>query len=195
MRHPERSATRSATQTATWWSAALVLGAVTAATTPAIVLAASGAGEGFDAVVRGIESRYHVHANKIPFMGLMSLVASHATQGGVRGIHVAEIERLNGPVDGMELNSLVTERMGPGWERIVRDTSRSGDEQSLIYVKPEGNRLGMLVVDLDHNEMNVVEISINPDKLSSEIAEHRHDRVGDSSGKKAEDRQESDDSE
>lgn len=195
MRHPERSATRSATQTATWWSAALVLGAVTAAMTPAIVLAASGAGEGFDSVVRGIESRYHVHANKIPLLGLVSGMARVATRGGVRGIHVAEIERLNGPVDGMELNSLVTERMGPGWQRIVRDTSRSGDEQSLIYVKPEGNRLGMLVVDLDHNEMNVVEISINPDGLSSEIAEHRHGRGSDSSEQEGKDRQDLGDSE
>ena len=185
----------SATQTATWWSAALVLGGVTAAMTPAILLAASGSGGGFDSVVRGIETRYHVHANKIPFMGLMSLVASHATHGGVHSIHVAEIEHVDGPVDGMELNALVAEHMGAGWQRIVRDTNRSGDEQSLIYVKPEGERLGMLVVDLDHAEMNVVEISINPDKLSDEITEHRHGRDSESSDSKPGDKPDSEESE
>ena len=148
--------------------------------TPAILLAASGAGGGFDAVVHGIEARYHVHASKIPFMGLMSLVADHATHGGVHSVHVAEIEHMEGPVDGAELNALVAEHVGPGWQRIVRDTNRSGDEQSLIYVKPEGGRLGMLVVDLDHKEMDVVEVSINPDKLSDEISEHRHGRDSDS---------------
>jgi hypothetical protein len=183
MRQPEKNAT--------WWSAALVLGGITAAMTPAILLAASGAGGGFDAVVHGIESRYHVHANKIPFMGLISLVAGRATHGGVHGIHVAEIEHMEGPVDGAELNALVASHMGAGWQRIVRDTSRSGDEQSLIYVKPEGDRLGMLVVDLDHREMDVVEISIDPEKLSSEIAEHRHGRYADGS----EDKPDSDDSE
>jgi hypothetical protein len=187
MRHPDKRAT--------WWSAALVLGSVVAAMTPAIVLAASGTGEGFDAVVRGIESRYHVHANKIPLLGLVSGMARVATHGGVRGVHVAEIEHLKGPVDGAELNSLVTERMGAGWQRIVRDTSRGGEEQSLIFVKPEGNRLGMLVVDLDRREMNVVEISINPEKLSSEIAEHRHTRDSDSSSEKQGGPQDSDDSE
>jgi hypothetical protein len=148
--------------------------------TPAILLAASASGGGFDAVVRGIESRYHVHASKIPFLGLMSLVADRATHGGVHSVHVAEIEHMEGPVDGAELNALVSAHAGPGWQRIVRDTNRSGDEQSLIYVKPEGSRLGMLVVDLDHKEMDVVEISINPDKLSDEISEHRHSRDDDS---------------
>ena len=187
MRQPELKAT--------WWSATLVLGGITAAMTPAILLAASGSGGGFDAVVRGIETRYHAHANKIPFMGLISLVAGHATHGGVRGIHVAEIEHLDSPVDGTELNALVAERMGAGWERIVRDTSRSGDEQSLIYVKPQGDRLGMLVVDLDHAEMNVVQISINPDKLSDEITEHRNGKSTDDSEDKTDDKQDSNDSE
>ncbi len=180
---------------ATWWSAALVVGGVAAAMTPAILLAASGSGGGFDSVVRGIETRYHVHANKIPFMGLMSLVASHATHGGVHSIHVAEIEHVDAHIDGTELNALVAERMGAGWQRIVRDTSRSGDEQSLIYVKPEGDRLGMLVVDLDHAEMNVVQISINPDKLSDEITEHRHGRGSDASEDKSDDKPDSDESE
>lgn len=187
MRQPELKAT--------WWSAALVLGAVTAAMTPAILLAAGGAGVGFDTVVRGIETRYHAHANKMPFMGLISLVAGHATHGSVRGIHIAEIEHLDGPVDGTELNALVAQHIGAGWQRIIRDTSRSGDEQSLIYVKPEGQRLGMLVVDLDHAEMNVVQISINPDKLSDEITEHRHGRGSDDSADKSDDKQDSNDSE
>jgi hypothetical protein len=186
---------RQTEKNATWWSAALVLGGVIAAMTPAILLAAGGAGVGFDAVVRGIETRYHAHANKIPFMGLMSLVAGHATHGGVRGIHVAEIEHLDGPVNGTELNALVAEHMGAGWQRIVRDTSRSGDEQSLIYVKPQGTRLGMLVVDLDHKDMNVVQISINPDKLSDEIIEHRHGRDGDASDDKSDEKQDPDESE
>jgi len=170
---------RQREKSATWWSATMILGGIAAAMTPAILLAASGSGGGFDAVVRSIESRYHVHASKIPFLGLMSLVADHATHGGVHSVHIAEIEHMEGPIDGSELNALVAEHAGPGWQRIVRDTNRSGDEQSLIYVKPEGGRLGMLVVDLDHKEMDVVEVSINPDKLSDEISEHRHGHEAD----------------
>jgi hypothetical protein len=142
--------------------------------TPAIMLAASGSGAGFDAVVHGIESRYHVHATHIPFLGLMSGIAGIATHGGVRGMHIAEMEHFNTAVDGTELNALVAQRAGKGWQRIIRETSHDGDEQSLIFVRPEGNRMGMLIVDLDHKEMDVVQISINPDQLSHEIESHHH---------------------
>jgi len=150
--------------------------------TPAIMLAAGGGGTGFDAVVHGIESRYHAHANRIPFMMLISGVAGIATHGGVRGLHVAEIEYLDGPVDGAELNALVEQRVGKGWERIIRETSRDGEDQSLIYAKPDGDRMGMLVVSLDHHEMNVVQVSVDPDHLDDDIKQysHHHDKDHDS---------------
>lgn len=149
--------------------------------TPAIMLAAGGTGTGFNAVVHGIESRYHAHANHIPFMMLISGVAGIATHGGVRGLRVAEIEHLDGPVDGAELNALVAQHVGPGWERIIRETSRDGDDQSLIYAKPDGDRMGLLVVDLDHHEMNVVQISIDPKHLDDDIKQysHHHDKAHD----------------
>ena len=53
----------------------------------AVVLAANGVGE-FDGVVDSIESQYHVHATRIPGMGLVSLVAGAATHDGVRSSHV-----------------------------------------------------------------------------------------------------------
>jgi len=160
------------------WFPWMTLGGVVAVMTPAIMLAAGGEGTGFNAVVHGIESRYHAHANHIPFMMLISGVAGIATHGGVRGLRVAEIEHLDGPVDGAELHALVEQRVGKGWERIVRETSRDGDDQTLIYAKPDGDRMGMLVVSLDHHEMNVVQISVNPDHLDDDIKQfsHRHDR-------------------
>jgi len=164
------------------WKVALVPVGLAAVMTPAIMLAANGTGGmggGFDEVVRGIEHRYHVHANKIPFMGLISFVAGRATHGGVRGLHVAEIENVQGPIDGEEFNALVEEKAGKGWQRIIRETSRSGDDQNLILVRPEGDHLGMLVVSLDGHEMNVVQLSMNPDQLTDEMAKHRHHREDD----------------
>ncbi len=160
-----------------WTMVGMPLG-LAAVMTPAILLAASGNGAfgsgGFDAVVHGIESRYHTHATKIPFMGLVSCIAGIATHGGVHGLHVAEIENLQGPVDGTEFNALVEQKVGPGWQRMIRETSRDGGEQNLIYARPEGERLGMLIVDLNGHELDIVQISVNPDQLSNEIAKHRH---------------------
>jgi len=158
------------------WSMAWVPVGLAAVMTPAILLAAGGAGSsgGFDEVVHSIEQHYHVHATRIPFMGLISFIAGRSTHGGVRGLHVAEIEHFEGPVDGEELTALVQQHAGTGWQRMVRETSRGGVEQSLIYVRPEGDHLGMLIVERDTHEMNIVQLSMNPDKLSDEIDKHHH---------------------
>ena len=140
---------------------------------PAVVLAGGGNG-GFDGVVHSIESRYHVRATRIPFMGLVSLVAGKATHQGVSGMHVAEFESLTEPVDGDELNRMVEQKLGPGWERIIRETSRQGKEQTLIFVHPEGARMGLFVVDLDGQEMDVVQVSVDPDHLSETIGKYDH---------------------
>jgi hypothetical protein len=159
--------------------------------TPAILLAAGGTGGGFDDVVHGIESRYHAHATRIPFLGLMSGIAGIATHGGVHNLHVATFENFKGDgetrVDGAELLSLVEQHAGGGWSRMIRETSRGGEEQTLIYVRPEGKQVGMLVVDLDHRELDLVQISMNPDQLMKEAREHTHHHHDDDKGDTAHD--------
>jgi hypothetical protein len=139
---------------------------------PVAVMA--GVGSGFDGVVTTLEHRYHAHATRIPFMGLISLVAHKASSGGVSGLHVAEFDEFTAQVDGDELNSLVSERLGDGWSRMIRDTSKHGAEQTLIFTRPEGNRMGMFIVDLDGHEMDVVQLSVDPDHLNQSIGKYDH---------------------
>jgi hypothetical protein len=140
---------------------------------PVAVLAGGGDG-GFDGVVRSIESRYHVRATRIPFLGLISFVSRRASHGAVGGIHVAEFESFTEPVDGDELNHMVEEKLGAGWERIVRETSRKGNEQTLVFIHPEGDRMGMFVVDKDGNELDVVQVSVDPKHLDDDIGKYGH---------------------
>lgn len=157
-----------------WFPVMMGLG-VAAVMTPMIVLAAGGAGGGgFDAVVHGIESRYRVHANKIPFMGLVSCIAHVATHGGVGGLHVAEIEHFDEDVDGAELNALVEQHVGKGWQRMIRETSKSGRDQSLIFVRPQGERMSMLIIDLDGHEMDVVQVSVDPRHIDDDMSPFHH---------------------
>jgi hypothetical protein len=145
---------------------------------PVAVLAGSGEG-GFDGVVSSIESRYHVHAARIPFLGSVSFISSKATHGGVSDLHVAEIDSFTEPVDGDELNRMVEEKLGSGWERIVRETSRGGEkgrEQTLIFMHPEGERMGLFVVDLDGQEMDVVQVSVDPNHLNENLDKYEHHR-------------------
>jgi hypothetical protein len=162
---------------------------------PIAVLAGGGEG-GFNGVVHSIESRYHVRATRIPFLGLISFVSRKATHGGVSGLHIAEFESFSEPVDGDELNRMVEEKLGSGWERIVRETSRKpgstpagpgpsgskGNGQTLIFIHPEGDRMGLFVVDLDGNEMDVVEVSVDPKHLDDDIGQYKHHHDGDKDG-------------
>lgn len=139
----------------------------------AVVLAATGEGS-FDGVVNSIESQYHAHATRIPFMSLISLVAGGATRGGVSGLHVAEFEHFTADVDGEQLKQMVEKKLGSGWDLMVRETSRKGGEQTLIYCHPEGKRMGLFIVDKDHNELDVVQVSVDPDHLNESIGKYDH---------------------
>jgi hypothetical protein len=139
----------------------------------AVVLAATGEGS-FDGVVDSIESQYHAHATRIPFMSLISLVAGTATHDGVRGLHVAEFEHFNAEVDGQQLKQMVENKLGPGWELMIRETHRNGGEQTLIYCHPEGRRMGLFIVDRDHHDLDVVQVSVDPDHLSESVGKYDH---------------------
>jgi hypothetical protein len=140
---------------------------------PVVVLAGSGQG-GFDGVVNSLESRYHAHARRIPFLGLISLISHKATHGGVGSLHVAEFDNFTADVDGNELNQIVEEKLGSGWVRIIRETNRHGGEQTLIFIHPEGQRMGLFVLDKDGNEMDVVQVSVDPKLLDDDIVHYSH---------------------
>jgi hypothetical protein len=133
----------------------------------------AGGGEGgFDGVVHMLESKYHVHATRIPFVGLMSFIAHRATHGGVSAMHVAEFDDFSATMDGDDLNQMVEEKLGAGWERVIRETSKDGAAQTLIFMKPEGERMGMFVLDADGHELDVVQISVDPSHLKESVAKY-----------------------
>jgi hypothetical protein len=146
----------------------------TAALVVPVVVLAGGGPAGFDGVVNTLESRYHAHATRIPFMGLVSLISRKATHEGVANLHVADFEDFSGAIDNAELNQIVEDKIGPEWQRIVRETSGHGGEQTLIYMRPEGERMGLFILDKESHEMDVVELSVDPRHLDDEIGHYSH---------------------
>lgn len=150
-----------------------------------VAVLAGGSETGFDGVVRTIETRYHVRATRIPFLGLISFVSRKATHGGVSNLHIAEFEYFSPVMDGEELNKMVETKLGEGWERIIRETSRrmdstadheaeGGNKQTLIFMRPEGARMGLFVLDEDGRNLDVVQVSVNPDHLAESIDQYEH---------------------
>jgi hypothetical protein len=134
---------------------------------------------GFDGVVDSLESRYNAYATRIPFLGVISLISQKATHGGVGSLHVAEFANIAKDIDDSELNQIVEGKLGPGWERIIRETNRHGGEQTLIFIHPEGRRMGLFVVDKDGHELTVVQVSVDSNHLDDDIVHYSHLRDAD----------------
>ena len=139
---------------------------------PVAVLA--GGGAGFDGVVNTIEVRYHAHATRIPFIGFISFIARKGTHEGAANLHVADFENFPTEIDGAELNQIVEDKLGSEWQRVIRETSRHGGEQTLIFMRPEGARMGLFILDKDHTELNVVQISVDPAHINDDIGRYSH---------------------
>jgi hypothetical protein len=146
---------------------------VAALAVPVVVLAGGGA-MGFDGVVDAIESEYNVHATRIPMMSLISLVANRASHGAAADLHIAEFDNFSASVDGDELTKMVEEKLGSEWQRVVRETSRKSGEQSLIFMRPEGERMGLFIVDKDGSELDIVQVSVDPYHLNQEVGRYTH---------------------
>jgi len=101
---------------------------------PVAVLAGSGQG----LIAWSAPSRPAITSTPLTFpSSSRQLHRRQATHGGVANLHMAEFENFSQAVDGDELNRMVQEKLGSGWERIIRETSRQGTDQTLIYMHPE----------------------------------------------------------
>ena len=152
---------------------------------------AGGGGEGgFDGVVNSIESRYHVRATRIPFHGPRQHGCAEATHGGVGDVHVAEFDNFSAPSGWRR-----TEPHGRGEARIglgaddPRDQPQRQTSQTLIFMHPEGSKMGLFVLDLDGHEMDVVQVSVDPNHLNESLDkyEHHHDSDSDKSDQDGDD--------
>jgi hypothetical protein len=57
---------------------------------------------------------------------------------------------------------------------VIRETSRKSNNQTLIFMHPEGPRMGLFVLDLDGHEMDVVQVSVDPNHLNESLGKYEH---------------------
>jgi len=154
---------------------------------PVTVLA--GSGEGFNGVVGSLESQYGSRATSIPLMGLISLIARAGSHGQVANLHIAQFDHFTEPLDRDDLNRIVQQKLGAGWQRIIVETSRQGQktEQSFIFMHDEHPRIGLFILDHDGHELDVVQLSIDPAELGKALRQHTHHANRDSSGNEVSD--------
>ncbi len=120
----------------------------------------------FEGLISQVARTYDTHATRVPLMGLVSLCARVATHGGVKGLRVAEFDHLKAALDDPELTSLLRKNLGPEWQPFINERNQREGSQSVIFVRPEGNGLHMLIADYEHGELDLVRMELNGDALA-----------------------------
>jgi hypothetical protein len=126
--------------------------------------------DSFDGLVKALSARYEVHPKSIPLMWMVSLCAKGYTHGGVRGLKVIQFEDVESIDDHIEFETMVEAKLGEDWSRAVREWEEKGEE-SLVYVRTGDGRVEMIVVNLEHRELNMVKMTMNPDQFAKWVRE------------------------
>lgn len=128
--------------------------------------ATAAANREFDAVVRLVESHYHVRRRRLPFMaGTLMRVA--ARRAGVRNLRLAIFaEQDFTPRSGdQEFAAAVGAAFGGEWQPLVRINSQSG-ERTLVYLREAGEHVRLLVVNIERREATVAQAELSPQTLA-----------------------------
>lgn len=128
---------------------------------------------GFDAAVSAIEQQYHPQQQHIPLQWFASLCATVSTGGGVRHMRIADFPNVQGVTTPDQLAHLLSSHLGPAWHQMVLSRDDAQDF-TLIYVRPEGNAMRMLVASYDHNDLNLVRMDLNGQRLAHFVQDPAH---------------------
>lgn len=131
----------------------------------------------FGRIVRRIEAEYHVHRNYRFLMAFAGVVVKCTHVGGVKVFKAAifEDQHLSGTELDNCLDELVQRAGSSAWQPLVRSFSRRSGEQTYIYAQASGNDMKLLLVSVEPNEAVVIQVKIDPVKLSDFINEHAGD--------------------
>lgn len=151
------------------------------ATCGLLTLAPGAKADDFGKIVHHIEAEYHVHRNYRFLMSFAGVVVKCLHMAGVKAFKAAIFE--NQQLPGAELDSrldeLVQRASASGWQPLVKSLSRRSGERSYIYAQVSGNDMKLLLVSVEPNEAVVMQLKINPVKLSEFINKHTHEADGD----------------
>lgn len=127
----------------------------------------------FKNVVQRIESHYHAHHSHGFLMGFVGLMVKCTPSSGVKDMKMAifEDQNFSGVGSDTQLDEVI--RAGEeGWRPLVHSYSRQSDEHSYIYARYTGKDMRLLLVTLESREAVVMQLRINPDRLSEFVNDH-----------------------
>ena len=129
--------------------------------------------QGFNAAVSAVEEQYHSQPQTVPLQWFASLCATASTGGGVRHLRIANFHHIHGLANPDNLATLLSTRLSRPWQRII--LNRQGAQHiNIIYVRPEGRAMRMLIANYDHGQLNLVRMDVNGEPLAHFVQNPAH---------------------
>ncbi|MFN2455450.1 MAG: hypothetical protein ABR577_14645 [Pyrinomonadaceae bacterium] len=122
----------------------------------------------FAAVSAHLKTRYQAKQRRIPFLGLAGFAVKLARPAGVKSFKLMVFENLqltDAANGGAELNSVLRNALGEGWQPLVRVYSKASNQQTYVYATSEGKTVKLMIVALEQAQATVVRVKLNPDAL------------------------------
>jgi hypothetical protein len=155
------------------WSKALVAIALLALVAAARPAAARD--HEFGLLVHQIESQYHArrqHRFLIGFAsGFGNFVITFWRPFGVRNVKLALFSEQDLAAGGnsRDFQAVVQAGLNQGWRPLVQVWSRRDGERTYVFARDGGKYVKFLVATVEQDEAAVVQVQVNPDKLSRSI--------------------------
>jgi hypothetical protein len=147
------------------------------------VLALSTAGtasaqNGFDGIVRSLETEYGAQRMKIPLLGLARFVVNVSRPHGVREFDLVLFEDPHlSPTARGHFFDTVRRGAGHDWQPIVHVQSLCDDEETAIFARESGKRMHLLVANYEPGAAVVVRLKLDSRTFSTWLDEPS--RMGD----------------
>jgi len=127
----------------------------------------------FGRIVQHIETNYHVHRQHRWVMGLAGFTVKFWHFAGVKSLKGAifENQRFVNTVSDTRFDEVVRAAMDSGWQPMVQSWDRHSGERAYVYAQDLGKDIKLLVVNLEPNEAVVLQVKVDPKKLSDFIQE------------------------
>jgi hypothetical protein len=123
----------------------------------AVVFAALPLRADFDSLVRAVETIPGLHRVPLPGFGLVRFAVWMVHPEGVHDVQLATFEgKGSGDIDRRELERLIRRHADAGYSPLVQVHSRRTGELTLIWARPQGDRVELLLIAHEPNDETVV---------------------------------------
>lgn len=122
---------------------------------------------GFDALVKRVESNYHVKRTHIPLLGVVNFALKFVHPAGLKGFKLATFE--NGSFwDGaspQDFDSVMRSSLNKDWQPLLEHESKHTRERTVIYSKLTGKDVELIVAAFSQSDATLLQVKVAPGTL------------------------------